>query len=349
MQVYKIDPLRDPRWEEFIQGCPHASVFHTREWLDSICRTYKYRPVVFTTSQPGGELRNGLVFCHIRSWFTGSRMVSVPFSDHCEPLVESPDEFNFLVNYLRADMEHRDWRYLEIRPVEGRFEGKEQETGFRPTSSFYLHRVNLRPSLREIFDGLDKDSVRRRIQRAERAGMAYKCGRSPELLRDFYNLLVLTRGRHHLPPQPYAWFRNMVDCMGEALEIRVAYKDVLPIAAVLTLRFRKTVYYKYGCSDARYHNLAAIPALLWRTIQESKAGGSEELDLGRSDREDKGLVAFKDHWTREHSQLVYWRYPVSSRMPAGKGWKLKLIKQAFACMPNRLLISAGHLMYRHIG
>lgn len=276
-------------------------------------------------------------------------MVSVPFSDHCEPLVDTAEEFNFLVDYLRADMEHRDWKYLEIRPVNGRFERGEQAAGFCPASSFYLHRIDLRPSLEEIFGSLDKDSVQRRIQRADRAGIAYGTGRSEGLLEEFYRLLVQTRGRHRLPPQPYTWFHNLADYMGEALGIRLAYKDGRAIGAVLTLRFRKTVYYKYGCSDAKYHNLAAMPALLWKTIQESKANGLEELDLGRSDQDNKGLVAFKDHWTQEHSQLVYWRYPVTSRLTATEGWRLKLIKRAFAYMPKRLRISAGQLMYRHIG
>ena len=141
----------------------------------------------------------------------------------------------------------------------------------------------------------------------------------------------------------------MVDCMGEALEIQLAYKDALPIAAVLTLRFRNTVHYKYGCSEAKHHNLAAIPALLWKTIEQSKVAGYEELDLGRSDYEDKNLVAFKDHWTRERSRLVYWRFPGPSNLSAGESRKLKIIKRGFACMPNRLLILAGRLIYPHIG
>jgi hypothetical protein len=349
MQVYNIDPLRDSRWVEFVKHCPQASVFHTREWLDSIRRTYGYQPVVFTTSPPGGQIRNGLVFCPIRSWLTGSRMVSLPFSDHCEPLADTDEELDFLAKYLHADMEHRDWTYLEIRPINGRFDKSGQKAGFCPANSYFFHRLDLRPSLDEIFQSLHKNSVQRRIQRAERAGIVYKCGQTEELLRDFYNLLVLTRGRHHLPPQPYVWFRNLIACMGEALEIRLAYQGTTPIAAVLTLRFRKTVYYKYGCSDAMYHKLGAMPALLWRTIQESKAAGSEDFDLGRSDCENKGLVAFKDHLTRGRTRLVYWRYPPPRHPSTSEGWKLRMVKRAFACMPNRLLGVTGRLIYRHIG
>lgn len=349
MQVYKIDPLRDPRWIELVQKHPQASVFHTRQWLDSIQQTYGYRPVVFTTSAPTGELRNGLVFCRIRSWLTGSRMVSLPFSDHCQPLIDSTEELSFIGNCLLADMEHRDWAYLELRPINGEFEGRGAQVGFCPGSAYYLHRLDLRPSLDVIFRNLDKDSAQRRIMRAQKADIAFRRGRSEEISKDFYKLLVLTRGRHHLPPQPYLWFRNLIRYLGQALDIRVAYKDALPIAGILTLRFRNTTYYKYGCSDARFHYLGAMPSLLWETIQESKASGSEELDLGRSDCQNKGLIAFKDHWAKEHTKLVYWRYPASGGEFLMKGWKLRLARRVFACMPNRLLALTGRLVYRHIG
>ena len=89
--VYAIDPLRDARWPEFICRHPNASVFHTRGWLRAIQTTYGYEPIVFTTSAPSAEgLTNALLFCIVRSWLTGRRLVSLPFSDHCEPLVEMP-------------------------------------------------------------------------------------------------------------------------------------------------------------------------------------------------------------------------------------------------------------------
>lgn len=349
VHVYMSDPLDDPRWARFIHRSQWASIFHTREWLDSLRRTYGYQPVIFTTSPPNQELENGVVFCRIRSWITGHRIVSVPFADHCEPLGGSQDQLCFLLKNLTANLAHEGWRYIEIRPVSEGVARMKEETGFSPAKTYYFHKVDLRPSLQEVFERLDKDSVQRRIRRAERAGLTYISGRSEALLKHFFRLLIRTRRRHRVPPQPYAWFRNLVDCMGEAASVRLAYKDSFPIAAVMTLRFRNTVYYKYGASDAAYHNLAAMPALLWSTIQESKRTGSEELDLGRSDCQDDGLRAFKDHWTHQRSRLVYWRHPARKHTHEEERRELKMLTHAFAFMPDRLLIVAGRLMYRHIG
>jgi hypothetical protein len=85
--VYRVDPLRDPRWKQFIAKDQRSSIFHTPEWLDALRRTYGYVPVVLTTSPPDVPLRNGIALCSVSSWLTGERLVSLPFSDHCELLV----------------------------------------------------------------------------------------------------------------------------------------------------------------------------------------------------------------------------------------------------------------------
>ena len=324
-------------------------MFQTVPWLRALQRTYGYEPVAFTTSPPNGELTNGLVFCHVRSWLTGERLVSLPFSDHCEPLFDSERELHSVMEYLQADLDRRDWKYIEVRPVNGSFYENGEGIGFRPAKQYCHHRLDLRPDLDQLFRNLHKDSVQRRVRRAERAGIAHQRGRSMKLLKDFYDLLVLTRSRQHLPPQPYLWFCNLIDCMKDALELRLAYHAQTPVAAILTLQFRNKVYYKYGCSDARFKHLGGTPFLLWKTIEESKLGGAEEFDLGRSDSDNVGLISFKNHWAQGLSTLVYWRFPAPDTLAFREASRLNGLKRLFACMPNRLLAVTGRIIYRHIG
>jgi len=116
--VYKLDPLADPRWEEFLGRHPQASVFHTPGWLEALRRTYDYEPFVVTTAPPGEELRNGIVFCLVKSWLTGRRAVSLPFADHCQPLVECPENLQVLLGALREEQTRAKWKYIELRPVQ---------------------------------------------------------------------------------------------------------------------------------------------------------------------------------------------------------------------------------------
>ncbi|MGC4097242.1 MAG: GNAT family N-acetyltransferase [Nitrospira sp.] len=344
--VYAIDPLLDPRWEVFVDRHPHASVFHTREWLRALESTYGYEPVALTMSPPSEALTNAVLCCLVRSWLTGNRLVSLPFSDHCEPLVDHPEAFDRLTTFMDEIRSYRGWKYIEMRSASSSLEFG---TRFTKSKSYCLHRLDLRPSLEALYRNFHKDCIQRKIHRAGREGLSYESGYSKPLLSRFYRLLLLTRARHQLPPQPIEWFENLVDCMGEKVCIRIASKAGEPVAGVLTLRHGGQLIYKYGASDANRSNLGGTAMLFWSMIQEAKQSGIESLDLGRSDLNNTGLIAFKERWGATSSTVITWRSPVQDLSPRREELKLQCARELVARMPERLSVLAGRLLYRHIG
>ena len=367
--MYSIDPLQDSRWASFVERHPRGSVFHTPSWLEALRRTYGYRPIAFTSSAPGRELSDGIAFCEVKSWINGSRLVSLPFSDHCQPLLECAEDLAAFTACLTEHRGHSDWQYVEIRLVgqtdldgDGggllvKGEGQRYDSipfgvngcasGFAKYEEYNFHRINLRPDPGTLFSNFHKSCIQRKIQRAEREGLEYEAGRSEWDLRKFYRLLLLTRRRHGLPPQPLAWFRNLRDCFGESFTIRFASKGGKPIAAILALLHKSTLVYKYGCSDAAFHRLGAMPMLFWKAIQEGKQQGAEEFDLGRSDLDEPGLTVFKQHLGAACSKLTYIRLG-RSRSEASTA-DLRFVRAAFARMPGPLAQMAGRVLYRHMG
>jgi len=346
MAIYCIDPTTDRRWGEFLARHPRASVFHTVAWLKALRRTYGYKSVVYTTSAPGEDLQNGVVFCLIDSWLTGRRLVSLPFSDHCEPLVDSTSDLQDLLTFLQRQFAEENWRYVEMRPLNA-LSGT--SASFRQGEKFCFHQLDLTPNLDTIFRSFHKDSTQRKIRRAEREGLEQEEGHSESLLDIFYRLQMLTRRRHRLPPQPKSWFRNLIDCFGEALKIRVALKDGQPAASILTLCYKDTLVYKYGCSDSRFNNLGGMHLLLWRSIQDAKERGLRTFDLGRSDLDNSGLITFKDRWDANQSILTYVRFPTELFQRGGTDWKLRIVKRVFAHAPDTFLSAVGNILYKHIG
>jgi lipid II:glycine glycyltransferase (peptidoglycan interpeptide bridge formation enzyme) len=160
---------------------------------------------------------------------------------------------------------------------------------------------------------------------------------------------MITRRRHQLLPQPRAWFRNLIACMSPNVEIRLARKDGTPIAAILTLRHRRTVVYKYGCSDETFHHLAGMPFLFWKLIEESKTAGAEQIDFGRTDLDNNGLIEFKDRFGTIRRQLTYFRYPESTREKGVVATYLPAARRLFSVLPDALSSRAGQMLYRHIG
>ena len=312
-------------------------------------RTYGYEPFVLTTSSPGAELTNGLPVCRVKSWLTGRRLVSLPFSDHCEPLVDRPEELYEMLSFLKQEIKHGKWKYTEVRPCNSAVRAEGNSNGFQATKAYYFHTLDLSLNLEELFRRFHKSCLQRKIRRAEREGLAYEKGASESLLAKFYHLLRLTGRRHGVPPQPLAWFRNLIDCLSEQVTIHVASKDGQPISSILTLSFKKTIVYKYGCSDARFHKMGGMPFLFWQTIQKAKKHGFEEFDLGRSDLDNQGLIAFKDHLGATRSKLTYYRYPARRAELAANDRRRQTAKRIFAYMPNPVLTLAGRLGYKHLG
>jgi hypothetical protein len=343
MGVYEIDPLQDPRWSELLQKSPDASVFHTAGWLNALKRTYGYEPIAYTTSSPGAPLANAWVFSRIRSWLTGRRMVSLPFSDHCDPLLDSPLCLEELSRALRRERDENRWNYVEYRPLSP----EAVMDGFKSSRTFCFHRLDLQQSLPNLFRGLHKDSTQRKIRRADRERLTYEKGYSESLLDQFYHLLVLTRRRHKLPPQPRKWFSTLASCIGHQLKIRVASSRGIPIASILTLRFKSKLVYKYGCADEKFFRLGGMQMLLWRAIEEAKESCLQEFDLGRSDSSDEGLMVFKDRLGATRTSISYFRYPVELNHLSNPCTQHG--KRFLGYLPGGLIARGGKLLYKHFG
>jgi hypothetical protein len=345
VSLYRIDPARDPRWPRFLQTHPYASIFHTPGWLEALRRTYKYEPMAITTCPPGRELTDGLVLCRVESWITGRRLVSLPFADHCEPLVDRPESLEHLLCWPKRDLVEKDLKYLEIRPASARFEN---QSGFGKAKTFWFHKIDLRPSLDQLFRRFHKTCVQRKVRIGHDA-LRYEDGVSEELLKSFYRLVLVTRRRHQSLPQPLSWFRNLVACLAGNAKLRLVFNAGQPVAGMMTLQFKDTVVYKYGCSDPAYHRFGGMQLLFWRTIQDAKEGGAHEFDLGRSDWNDTGLVTFKDRLGSTRFPISYMTWPAVPPRAINLAGSLQFSKQVIGILPDRILVSAGKLVYKHLG
>ena len=346
MPIHFLDPLRDPRWSALAQDHPRATVFHETAWLRALAETYKYPCFAVTTSPPEEPLQDGIAFCEIESWLTGTRAVSLPFSDHAEPLLGSNSDILDLQRWVPLACRHCNWQHIEMRTLDG---GQRAYDAGVVKERYLLHLLDLSPSSQDLFRNLHRDSMQRRIRHADRAGLQYERGSSTPLLAAFYKLLVRTRGRHGIPPQPRAWFKALMAEFGPRAEIRVAKKDDVPIAAMLTLRHGATVVYKYGCSDERFHSLGGVPFLFWKLIEESKCEDFALIDLGRTDLKNESLARFKDHLGARRTNLAYLRYPLGNHSDRDAAAVTKLVRRLSAVVPHSLLSAVGSRLYRHAG
>ena len=135
------DPIGDPRWSELLDRHPAASIFHSPGWLNALRQTYGYEPFVVTTST-GPTLENGMVVCRVKGW-TSRRLVSLPFSDHCDPLVDDSDDLSEMLDVPgRAGADGR----LAVGGVASRTAGQPLEVAARRVRSRTRRRILLAPA-----------------------------------------------------------------------------------------------------------------------------------------------------------------------------------------------------------
>lgn len=218
-----------------------------------------------------------------------------------------------------------------------------------PNQTYCFHKIDLNPTAEKLFSRFHRSCVRKKIRRAEREKLVYRKGNSTKLLRMFYDLHLKTRQRHGLPPQPLAWFLNLAKYLRIAMQVRIAYAGEIPTAGMITFRFRKALVVKYSASDLRFQSLGGMQWLYWKAVREAKALGLKEIDLGRSDRSNQGLITFKDHLGAMRFPLCYWRYPNTR----GQSYLFNVLSGPLAWVivhtPTTIMTLAGRLLYRHFG
>jgi hypothetical protein len=75
----------------------------------------------------------------------------------------------------------------------------------------------------------------------------------------------------------------------------------------------------------------------------------EELDFGRSDLDNPGLVTFKDRFGTQRTQLTYYRYCDRPNEKKAKFLDPHLVQWFFPILPDLVLSTGGRLFYKHMG
>ncbi len=261
-----VDPLTYRDWNEHLLATPQSSIFHSTNWLRVLQASYGYQPYYFACFK-GQQLSALLPFMEVKSWITGVRGVSLPFSDYCEPISDESTSYPEVLEQVIMAARQQKWRFLEVRG------GDALWRGISPYTFYYRHLLALHKDEAQVFSKL-RSNYRAKIRKARASDLTVTILRSPEAMAAYYRLHCLTRKRQGLPPQPACFFQNIQEhiiAKNFGFVTLVSHKGTNMAGAVF-FSFGHRAMYKFGASNMLYKDLYPNHLLLQNVNHWSEAG-----------------------------------------------------------------------------
>lgn len=341
-----IDPKTDPRWDEFVRLHPLGTIYHHSAWREVLLATYDFVPFYVAIESGDRERFEGVLpFMLVKSRLTGNRLVSLPFSCHCSPLV-SASSLEAAVQF--ALNKHPGIEFLEMKCPE---QIVDAPAFLESQTKYVTHVLNLETGPEWLFKSFHSTGIRQRIRRAERDHVTVRMAEDEKDLKEFYKLLITVRRKHGLPPPPYAFFANMWRILRPAnlLFMPLVEHGGEIIAGGITLGFKDTFYFEYSASDQEKLALSPNQLLIWEIIKIACSKGAKYFDFGRSSATHQTLIEFKERWGARRKDLVYYYHPKANRMDIDNSLKRRLLSNVNKRLPDFLLTLEGELLYPHLG
>jgi len=350
MQAKIIDPSEDKRWDEFVADHPQRTVFHLSNWARVLQKTYGYIPCYFILESSDKRIKAGCPFFFIKSWLTGNRLVCLPFTDVCYPLVTADEDIKSLLSTTIEKAKKEKADYVEVRGHHPNV--FLQGLHFENHSYYKLFRLDLSQGTESLWKGIAK-FTRRHIRKAERTNLTIEKSETEKGIRDFYLLNLATRKKHGIPPQPYRFFENIwreLILNRLAFVLLVKYKSI-SIAGGVFFVYRDTIYCKFNASDRNYLQYRPNHFLIWHAIQYGCEKGYKYYDSGRTSPDNLGLVSFKRSWGMQETVLPYYYWPTVKGVTSTKqrSLKYKMITSIMQRTPTTISRVAGELLCKHLG
>lgn len=344
MKIVCVDPRTDPLWCRLVHQVS-SSVFHSPGWMQVLAQTYGWQPFAYLVLDDRGEPRAGLPCCRV-SDMLGERLVALPFSDYCDPLVNDVDSWRLLTDHLLSEQCPITLRCLHNHlPLD--------DARFTLAKQAKWHRLDLRPALDALWNGMH-DSTHRAIRKSERSGLTVRKAQSEPELRAFFEMhLRIRKYKYGLLAQPYSFFQNIwhqfVDSQQGFLLLAINGETI--VAGDFFLQWKDTLYYKFNASLPDDLSCRPNDLLIWEAIQLGKDRGFTYLDFGLSDIDQEGLLRYKRKFGTEESTISFLRHNHNgTAAPGEKAFRELLGKLTTRFtdhqVPDLVTEKAGEQLYR---
>jgi len=349
-----ISPDELGAWDAFVARHPLGLVYHLSSWQRVLETAFGHiRGRFLVLRDDANQIQAGLPVYNVTSWLLKNRTVSVPFADICDPLVSTREEFGLLWQAIEDTARLHKSKKVEIRTRRANTDCL--PALLRAGAKYRHHYLSLDGSADALYRSFHDSCIRRRVNKAVRAGVVVEERQDQESLRVFHALLVATRRRLSLPPMPLAFFESMHRCLvPDHAVLYLALHAGQPVGGALTFKFRDQWTAEYsGHTDNAPAGTDQL--LYWHAIQRAKSSGAGYFSFGRTSLDNTGLLEYKRRWATVEEELTDFVWypgsaptrsnPSSKTVPGSLYAAVRLLRYTPAAVQK----SFGDFCYRHLG
>ncbi len=239
---------------------------------------------------------------------------------------------------LDPDVSIEDSEFLEIMKKLG-FRRRDTGKNFSGIQPRFVFRLNIEGKTEDEIMASFHSKTRYNIRVAERKGVEIRlCGK--EAVKDFSDIMLETGVRDGFVVRNADYFENMLDNLGDACRLYMAYSEGTPIAGTLAIHYGDKVWYLYGASSNNYRNFMPNYLLQWSMIQWAHELGCKIYDFRgvsgdiSEDNPLYGLYRFKKGFNGDFCEFIgefdyIFNKPINFAIEKGEFIFRKLRKKLF--------------------
>ena len=165
-KVVLLKPEDMPQWDEFVKKHPLGWLCHLSSWKDVLEKSFPHIGGHFLTIWDTElcKITAGIPIYTVKSRLTGNRLVSVPFSSLCDPLISSTEEMMMLFPCILDIYRKEKISHTDIRSSFLNFNNLHSE--FNVSSKYTHHYLKLDRTPDELKKTFHVDCVQRPLSKA---------------------------------------------------------------------------------------------------------------------------------------------------------------------------------------
>jgi hypothetical protein len=348
-----ISPCSDQRWDPFVEKHHLGWISHSSAWKKVIEASFSHLKGYYIglLEESTQSIKAAIPVYVVKSCVTGTRLVSIPFSTLCDPLVSSVEEAHQLLQYVLGFAKEQNVAHTEIRCLNS---GEMMPDVPLGRVDFFVHHfLDLNTSLEKLRKRFHRTCVVQRIRRAQKSELKIIKADSEKELKDFYTIYVDLRKRLMRPPIPFRFFKHLWEMFSphDQIQLLLAQKDGKTLAGIILFKFKKRVSIEFAASFESAWNLSPNHLLFWEAIQMAHSEGYEIIDFGRTAPNNTPLMDFKRRWGTETMVMPQYFFPkeiAEKYLLRESSFQFQMVQSACRYAPRAILPMIGNFCYRHM-